>query len=77
MLHYYAFFSPQILHLITPVAVLVSVLITFGIMARQNEITAMKAAGISIYRATLPAIALGLLVCVPHVRACRSTCCPR
>jgi len=62
MLHYYAFFTPQILHLITPVAVLVSVLITFGILSRRNEITAMKAAGISIYRATLPAIALGLVV---------------
>ena len=33
VLHYYAFNSPQILHLITPVAVLVSVLITFGILA--------------------------------------------
>jgi LPS export ABC transporter permease LptG len=62
MLHYYAFTSPQILHLITPVAVLVSVLITFGILSRRNEITAMKAAGISIYRVTLPAIGLGLTV---------------
>lgn len=62
VLHYYAFTSPQILHLITPVAVLVSVLITFGILSRRNEITAMKAAGISIYRVTLPAIGLGLAV---------------
>jgi LPS export ABC transporter permease LptG len=62
VLHYYAFTSPQILHLITPVAVLVSVLVTFGILSRRNEITAMKAAGISIYRVTLPAIALGLAV---------------
>jgi LPS export ABC transporter permease LptG len=56
------FTSPQILHLIIPVAVLVSVLVTFGILARRNEITAMKAAGISIYRATLPALALGTIV---------------
>jgi lipopolysaccharide export system permease protein len=62
VMHYYVFFSPQILHLITPVGVLVAVLITFGILARRNEITAMKAAGISIYRVTLPALALGLLV---------------
>jgi LPS export ABC transporter permease LptG/LPS export ABC transporter permease LptF len=62
VLHYYAFTSPQIVHLITPVGVLVAVLITFGILARRNEITAMKAAGISIYRATLPALALGTLV---------------
>jgi LPS export ABC transporter permease LptF/LPS export ABC transporter permease LptG len=62
MLHYYAFFSPQILHFVTPVAVLVAVLITFGLLSRRNEITAMKAAGISIYRVTLPAVALGLVV---------------
>ncbi len=62
VMHYYVFFSPQILHLITPVGVLVAVLITFGILARRNEITAMKAAGISIYRVTLPALALGLVV---------------
>ena len=39
-----------------------AVLITFGVLARRNEITAMKAAGISIYRVTLPALALGALV---------------
>ena len=50
VVHYYAFFTPSIAHLMTPVAVLVAVLITFGVMARHNEITAMKAAGISIYR---------------------------
>jgi LPS export ABC transporter permease LptG/LPS export ABC transporter permease LptF len=64
VMHYYVFTSPQIIHLITPVGVLVAVLITFGILARRNEITAMKAAGISIYRATLPALALGTLVAV-------------
>ena len=52
--HYYTFFTPSIVHLLTPVAVLVAVLITFGVMARYNEITAMKAAGLSIYRIVLP-----------------------
>ncbi len=61
MVHYYAFSSPEIVHLLTPVAVLVAVLITFGLMARQNEITAMKAAGISVYRAVVPTIVLALL----------------
>jgi LPS export ABC transporter permease LptG len=42
------------------VAVLVSVLITFGVMARQNEIIAIKAAGISVYRAVLPTIVIAL-----------------
>ncbi len=62
VLHYYAFHSPEVIHLIAPVAVLVATLATFGILSRRNEITAMKAGGISIYRATLPAVALGLTV---------------
>jgi LPS export ABC transporter permease LptF/LPS export ABC transporter permease LptG len=59
--HYYTFSSTEIVHLLSPVAVLVSVLITFGLMARQNEITAMKAAGISVYRAVLPAVMIAAL----------------
>jgi len=62
VLHYYLFHIPQIVHLMAPVAVLVTTLITFGVMSRRNEITAMKAGGISVYRATLPAVAMGLLV---------------
>jgi LPS export ABC transporter permease LptG len=61
--HYYTFFTPSIVHLLTPVAVLVAVLITFGVMARYNEITAMKAAGLSIYRIVFPALALSALIC--------------
>ncbi|MFI5184707.1 MAG: LptF/LptG family permease, partial [Vicinamibacteria bacterium] len=62
VLHFYGFYTPEVIHLIAPVAVLVATLATFGILSRRNEITAMKAGGISIYRATLPAIALGLTV---------------
>jgi LPS export ABC transporter permease LptG len=62
VLHYYTFASPSIVHLIIPVAVLMAVLITFGVMSRRNEITAMKAGGISVYRAALPALALGVAV---------------
>jgi LPS export ABC transporter permease LptF/LPS export ABC transporter permease LptG len=64
VLHYYAFFSFEVIHLMAPVAVLVATLATFGLMSRHNEITAMKAGGISLYRATLPAIALGAVVSV-------------
>jgi LPS export ABC transporter permease LptG/LPS export ABC transporter permease LptF len=60
--HYYLFRMPFLVHLLTPVAVLVTVLITFGVMARYNEITAMKAAGVSIYRVVLPALALSMVV---------------
>jgi lipopolysaccharide export system permease protein len=62
--HYYAFATASMVHLMTPVAVLIAVLITFGIMSRRNELTAMKAAGISVYRASAPMLALGTLACL-------------
>ncbi|MBI3931957.1 MAG: LPS export ABC transporter permease LptF [Acidobacteria bacterium] len=61
VVHYYLFHAPFILHLIAPFAVLVATLTTFGILARRNEVTAMKAGGVSVYRATLPAVLLGAL----------------
>jgi len=59
--HFYTFYSPFIINLMAPVAMLVATLTTFGILARHNEITAMKASGISIYRATFPVVGLGVL----------------
>jgi LPS export ABC transporter permease LptG len=38
--------------------VLLAVLITFGLLEKSSELTAMKATGFSIYRATLPVIVL-------------------
>jgi LPS export ABC transporter permease LptF/LPS export ABC transporter permease LptG len=59
VLNYFAFQAPFTVHLMIPVAVLMAVLITFGVMGRRNEITAMKAGGVSVYRAALPALTLG------------------
>ena len=60
VLRYYLFHSPFVLNMVAPVAVLVTTLITFGVLSRRKEIVAMKAGGISVHRATLPALALGL-----------------
>lgn len=62
VLHYYLFYTPFVVHLTTPFAVLVTTLTTIGVLARRNEITAMKAGGISVYRATAPAVVLGGLL---------------
>ena len=61
ILHYYAFHVWQIGFTVAPVAVLVGVLVTLGLLARHNEITAMKAGGISVYRAAGPVLGMGLL----------------
>ncbi len=50
--------SPSLIYLMAPMAVLLAVLITFGLMDKSSELTAMKATGFSIYRATLPVIIL-------------------
>jgi len=50
--------SPSLIYLMAPMSVLLAVLITFGLMQKSSELTAMKATGISIYRATLPVIVL-------------------
>ncbi len=50
------FFLYKTLHL----SVLLAVLITFGSMTRNNEITAMKATGTSIYRAVAPVFVICL-----------------
>ena len=42
--------------------VLLSVLITLGLMERSNEVTALKATGISIYRVIVPVLLAGALV---------------
>src|SRR5947209_14599623 len=47
-------FVPSVLYLITPLAVLLTVLVMFGLMQKSNEITAMKATGVSIYRTVIP-----------------------
>ena len=56
--------SPSLIYLMAPMAVLLAVLITFGLMEKSSELTAMKATGFSIYRATLPVIVLSALFAV-------------
>jgi LPS export ABC transporter permease LptG/LPS export ABC transporter permease LptF len=46
--------APAMLYLMTPLGVLLAVLVAFGLMQKSNEITAMKATGISFYRTIIP-----------------------
>ena len=54
ILHYYLVFSPDIIKLITPIAVLFGALFTAGKAAQLSELTAIKASGVSMYRFMLP-----------------------
>jgi lipopolysaccharide export system permease protein len=48
--------------LAVPMSVLVAVLMAFGDLSSRNEITAMKASGVSIYRLMMPVLVAGLFV---------------
>ncbi len=60
LFRYLAFQAPAHLTLVLPVAFLVATLTTLGLMARRNEITAIKAGGISVYRLAVPVVVTAL-----------------
>jgi len=47
---------------IAPLSMLLAVLVTFGLLQRSNEITAIKATGISLYRVIVPVLAAAIVV---------------
>jgi lipopolysaccharide export system permease protein len=59
---YYMNFIPNIITLTLPVDILLASLFSLGSLARFNELTAVKAAGVSLYRVIFPLIVLALLV---------------
>lgn len=61
---FFIYSLPQIISHVVPVAVLLSSLLTFGLLSRNLEITAMKANGVSLYRTAVPVFAISVLVCV-------------
>ncbi len=62
LFRYIQFRIPEFVHYIFPVAVLATTLLTLGLMTKSNEITAMKACGISVYRLILPVVFVATLV---------------
>jgi LPS export ABC transporter permease LptG/LPS export ABC transporter permease LptF len=53
---------PYFLYTTTPLSMLLAVLVTFGLLQRSNEITAIKATGISVYRVIIPVLIASILV---------------
>jgi lipopolysaccharide export system permease protein len=64
MASFFLFNIPMIISLTLPAAVLLSTLITFGNLSRHSEVIAMKANGISLYRASLPLLLLACVTCM-------------
>jgi LPS export ABC transporter permease LptG/LPS export ABC transporter permease LptF len=60
VLDYFRYLSFFLLYQLAPLACLVSILVTLGVMTKNNELVAIKAAGVSLYRLTLPLLLAGI-----------------
>jgi LPS export ABC transporter permease LptG/LPS export ABC transporter permease LptF len=56
--------TPSMVYTITPLAVLIAALVTFGVLNRNSEIVAMKATGISLYRMVIPIVSISAIIAV-------------
>ena len=76
ILEYYLAMTPEFLVAILPIVLLLALLYSLTNHSRHNEITAMRAAGVSLWRLCVPYLAVGLAAsvvlfvlnewCVPH-----------
>jgi LPS export ABC transporter permease LptG len=54
VLNYYRYLIPQVVYLMLPLSILVATLVNFSLLTKSNQITAIKSAGISLYRMSVP-----------------------
>jgi LPS export ABC transporter permease LptG/LPS export ABC transporter permease LptF len=62
VISYFIFYLPQILYYVIPLTVLLAILINLGTLTKTNETLAVKAGAISLYRMSMPLLAMGLLL---------------
>ncbi len=62
ILKYYAVFLPQMIRYMTPISALLAALFVTGKLSDLNEVIALKASGVSLYRYMAPFIAMAVLI---------------
>lgn len=62
LVKYFLFRFPRIFMEMLPLSLLMSTLLTFGGLAKNNEITAFKSAGVSVFRLTTPLLLLAAFI---------------
>ncbi len=60
MLDYLYHLAPSLIYQLTPIGTLIASLICFGILTKYNEVTAFKAAGVSVHRLAAPVLVVSL-----------------
>jgi LPS export ABC transporter permease LptG len=66
ILEYYVYFGGWVIKSFTPMFVLLAVLFSISLLARRQEILAMKASGLSLYRLTLPFALTAVIIAFGH-----------
>lgn len=66
ILEYYTYFAGWVLKSFLPMFVMLAVLFSVSVLARRQEILAMKASGISLVRITAPFFLVALLITAGH-----------
>ncbi len=59
LFHYYMIQMPLVMVQVIPLSILLAIVYCVGALSRHNEITAMRATGITVYRIMLPYLCLG------------------
>ncbi|MFH1868980.1 MAG: LptF/LptG family permease [Candidatus Omnitrophota bacterium] len=67
VLKLFIYLIPYILSYTTPMAILTATMLCFGRLASDNEVTAMKASGISLYGIGLPVIVAAFIISLASV----------
>jgi LPS export ABC transporter permease LptF/LPS export ABC transporter permease LptG len=62
VVEYFIYLACYLFYQLAPLAALVSVLVTLGVMTKNNELVAFKASGLSLYRIALPLLLAGIFL---------------
>ncbi len=61
---YFVYLACYLFYQLAPLAALVAVLVTLGVMTKNNELVAFKASGLSLYRIALPLLLAGMFLAI-------------
>lgn len=61
---YYLYLLPSLLVYIVPVSLLLATLYSLSLLTKNNELTAMRASGVSLYRLLVPFAAIGFIASI-------------
>lgn len=64
IVEYFIFYTPRVIFYGAPMAVLLATLLTLGVLSRNSEIVAMRAAGISLYSIAIPMLSVAFLISI-------------